>query len=258
VGTDSNKSNSSIWSQRGNRRLASIVLASVILAIGLVTGMNLVGNGLSTKAGNSITVTGQARTTATADNAVWNLNIQESSPQVAAAVSKVDSSVKALSKYLTDGGIPVTGIEVGGVSTNAVPQYINGNPTGKILAYQAYQNVTVRSKDVNLIKKLSNGIGTLLQTGVNINNGGPQFYVSNLAALRPQLLADAMVDAKLRAQSITKAVGSKLGPVLAVTSGPVQVTAPDSVDTSAGGMYDTTTIPKTVTVTVSVSFKVSK
>jgi uncharacterized protein len=258
MGTDSNKPKSSIWSQRGNRRLASIVLASAILAIGLVTGMNLVGNGLSTKAGNSITVTGQARTTATADNAVWNLNIQESSPQVAAAVSKVDSSVKALSKYLTDGGIPVTGIEIGGVSTNAVPQYINGNPTGKILGYQAYQNVTVRSKDVNLIKKLSNGIGSLLQTGVNINNGGPQFYVSNLAALRPQLLADAMVDAKLRAQSITKAVGSKLGPVLAVTSGPVQVTAPDSVDTSAGGMYDTTTIPKTVTVTVSVSFKVSK
>jgi hypothetical protein len=73
-----------------------------------------------------------------------------------------------------------------------------------------------------------------------------------------QLLADAMKDAKLRAQSITSAVGSKLGAVLAVSSGPVQVTAPDSVDTSAGGMYDTATIPKSVTVTVSVSFKVSK
>jgi uncharacterized protein len=253
-----NNTDSSTWARRGNKRLIALIASAVIISGGLVEGMNLVGNGLSAKAGNSITVTGQARTNATADNAVWNLNIQESSPQVAAAVSKVDSSVKALSKYLTDGGIPVTGIEVGGVSTNAVPQYINGNPTGKILAYQAYQNVTVRSKDVNLIKNLSNGIGSLLQTGVNINNGGPQFYVSNLAALRPQLLADAMVDAKLRAQSITKAVGSKLGPVLAVTSGPVQVTAPDSVDTSAGGMYDTTTIPKTVTVTVSVSFKVSK
>jgi hypothetical protein len=75
--------------------------------------------------------------------------------------------------------------------------------------------------------------------------------------LRPQLLADATVDAKERGLSITNAVGSKLGPVLAVTSGPVQVTQPDSVDTSAGGMYDTSSIPKSVSVTVSVSFKVN-
>ncbi|MEJ6574296.1 MAG: hypothetical protein QNL78_04125 [Actinomycetes bacterium] len=44
---------------------------------------------------------------------------------------------------------------------------------------------------------------------------------------------------------------------MAVTSGPVQVTQPDSVDTSAGGMYDTSSIPKSVSVTVSVSFKVN-
>jgi hypothetical protein len=117
--------------------------------------------------------------------------------------------------------------------------------------------VTVRSKDVNLVNSLSNGIGSLLQTGVNINNYGPQFYVSNLSELRPTLLAQAMVDAKARGISMTRAVGSKRGPVIAVSSGPVQVTSPDSVDASAGGMYDTTTIPKTVTVTVSVSFKVN-
>ena len=115
----------------------------------------------------------------------------------------------------------------------------------------------MRSQDVNLVYSLSNGIGKLLQTGVNINNYGPQFYVSNLAALRPTLLAQAMVDAKARGISITKAVGSKLGHMIAVSSGPVQVTSPDSVDNSAGGLYDTATIPKTVTVTVSVSFKVS-
>ena len=126
-----------------------------------------------------------------------------------------------------------------------------------MLSYQASQSVTVRSKDVNRVYSLSNGIGALLQTGVNINNYGPQFYVSNLAALRPALLAQAMVDAKARGISMTKAVGSSLGSVIAVSSGPVQVTSPDSVDTSGGGMYDTTTIPKTVTVTVSVSFKVN-
>jgi hypothetical protein len=235
----------------------SLIISAIILAFGTGYGLSLVGQGLAARAGNSVTVTGQARTSATADNAVWTLNVQESSSLVASAVTKVEASVTALTNYLVKGGIPASAVQTGGVNTNAIAEYINGNPTGRILSYQANQNVTVRSTNVNLVNSLSNGIGTLLQTGVNVNNYGPQFYVSNLASLRPTLLAQAMVDAKERGISMTKAVGSKLGSVIAVSSGPVQVTSPDSVDTSGGGLYDTTTIPKTVTVTVSVSFKVN-
>jgi len=240
-----------------SRRSVTTIIAALILAVGMGYGLSLVGTGLSAKTGNSITVTGYAKTSAVADNAVWTLNVSEMSQQVAVAVNKIDTSTNSLSKYLIAGGLTPDAIEVGGVNTYANNEYINGNSTGRVLSYQANQNVTVRSKDVELIKKLSNGMGTLLQTGVNINNYGPMFYVSNLDKLRPQLLADATVDAKERGLSITNAVGSKLGPVLAVTSGPVQVTQPDSVDTSAGGMYDTSSIPKSVSVTVSVSFKVN-
>jgi len=249
--------NETVKPQRFSTKFYSLIISALILAFGTGYGLSLVGQGLAARAGNSVTVTGQARTNATADNSVWTLNAQESSASAASAVSKVGKSVNALTKYLVAGGIPASGIQNGGVNTNAVNEYINGNPTGRVLSYQASQSVTVRSKDVNRVYSLSNGIGALLQTGVNINNYGPQFYVSNLAALRPALLAQAMVNAKARGISMTKAVGSTLGGVVAVSSGPVQVTSPDSVDTSGGGMYDTTTIPKTVTVTVSVSFKVN-
>ena len=240
-----------------SRRSITTIAAALILAVGLGYGLSLVGTGLSARSGNSITVTGSAKTSAVADNAVWTLNVSEMSQQVSVAVNKVGTSVDALSKYLIKGGLASDAIEVGGVTTYGNSEYVNGNSTGRIISYQANQNVTVRSKDVQLIKKLSNGMGTLLQTGVNVNNYGPMFYVSNLDKLRPQLLAEATVDAKERGLSITKAVDSKLGPVLAVTSGPVQVTQPDSVDASAGGMYDTSSIEKSVSVTVSVSFKVN-
>jgi hypothetical protein len=238
-------------------RTISTIAAALILAVGMGYGLSLVGTGLSARSGNSITVTGSAKTSAVADNAVWTLNVSEMSQQVSVAVGKVGTSVDALSKYLVKGGLSSDAIEIGGVTTYANNEYVNGNSTGRVVSYQANQNVTVRSKDVQLIKKLSNGMGSLLQTGVNINNYGPQFYVSNLDKLRPQLLAEATVDAKERGLSITKAVDSQLGPVLAVTSGPVQVTQPDSVDASAGGMYDTSSIEKSVSVTVSVSFKVN-
>jgi hypothetical protein len=244
--------------QNNQRKLISLIAAAAILAVGIWQGLRLVGEGLAAKAGNAITITGQARTTSKADKVVWILNVQENSKNVGPAVQKVEKSVTSLKEYLTKGGIAATAIEVGGVNTYANNEYKNGNMTGAILSYTANQNVTVRSEDVEKVRSLSNGIGALLQTGVNVNNYGPQYYVSNLADLRPKLLAEAMQDAKLRGETMTKAVGTKLGAVMAVTSGPVQVTAPDSTDNSAGGMYDTTTIPKTVTVTVSVSFKVSR
>jgi hypothetical protein len=45
--------------------------------------------------------------------------------------------------------------------------------------------------------------------------------------------------------------------LLSVSTGPTQVTTRDSLDRSAGGFYDVSTIDKTVNVTLSASFKTS-
>jgi len=174
---------------------------------------------------------------------------------LAASVKKIDTSADALKKYLLTGGITADQIELGPVNSNAVMEYINGNPTGRILAYQAYRTLTVRTKDVELVAKLSNEIGTLLATGVNVGNYGPSYYLSTLDKMRAKLLASAMQDAKARAKAITEAVGGQVGPLLSVSTGPTQVTTKDSLDRSAGGFYDLSTIDKTVNVTLSASFK---
>jgi len=237
------------------RKAVTVIVATVIMAVALGGGLMKVGSGFAARTTEGITVTGSAKVAATADNVVWTLSVQETSSKVADAVTRVGSSVVALTKYLTTGGVPSEGIQLGAVSTYSNAEYINGNPTGRILSYNASRDVTVRSKDVQLIAKLSQGIGALLQTGVNVNNYGPQYYISTLPALRPQLLQDAMKDAQVRAVALTKAVGGTIGAVLSVRSGPFQVTTPDSTTTSDAGAYDTTTIAKTVTATVSVTFK---
>ncbi|HUW88258.1 MAG TPA: SIMPL domain-containing protein [Candidatus Paceibacterota bacterium] len=240
------------------RKAMTIIISAIIVSIALGYGLVKVGAGFAARTTDGITVTGSAKVAATADNAVWTLSIQESKSSVAASVKQVGVSIDALSAYLTKGGIPADSIQLGAVSTYANQEYKNGNPTGRTLSYNASRNLTVRSKDVQLIAQLSQDIGTLLQTGVNINNYGPQYYVSTLPTLRPQLLEDAMKDAQVRAIALTRAVGGTIGPVLSVRSGPFQVTTPDSTITSDYGEYDTSTIEKTVTSTVSVTFKTKK
>ena len=228
------------------------------MALAVGGGLVKVGAGFAARTDNGITVTGSAKTTATADNVVWTLNVALSSQLVADAVRKVGADVDAVSTYLTKGGIPADALTLGAVSSYANEEWQNGNSTGRILSYRASRDITVRTKDVQLVYKLSQGIGSLLQNGVNVNNYGPQYYISTLSDLRPQLLEDAMKDAKTRAVAITKAVGGSVGAVQSVKSGVFQVTTPDSTMVSDGGAYDTSTIEKTVTSTVSVTFAVSK
>jgi len=239
-------------------RSITVIAASLIMALAVGGGLVKVGAGFAARTDNGITVTGSAKTTATADNAVWTLNVALSRPLVADAVKKVGADVDAVSEYLTKGGIPADALTLGSVSTYANEEWQNGNNTGRILSYRASRDITVRTSDVQLVYKLSQGIGSLLQSGVTVNNYGPQYYISTLSELRPQLLEEAMKDAKTRAEAITKAVGGSVGAVQSVKSGVFQVTTPDSTMVSDGGTYDTSTIDKTVTSTVSVTFAVSK
>jgi len=239
-------------------RSITVIAASLIMALAIGGGLVKVGAGFAARTDNGITVTGSAKTTATADNVVWTLNVALSSPLVADAVRKVGADVDAVSTYLTKGGIPASALTLGAVSTYGNEEYQNGNNTGRIISYRASRDITVRTTDVQLVYTLSQGIGSLLQSGVNVNNYGPQYYISTLPDLRPQLLEEAMKDAKTRAVAITKAVGGSVGAVQSVKSGVFQVTTPDSTMVSDGGAYDTSTIEKTVTSTVSVTFAVSK
>lgn len=239
-------------------RSITVIAASLIMALAVGGGLVKVGAGFASRTDNGITVTGSAKTTATADNAVWTLNVALSRPLVADAVKKVGSDVDAVTQYLTKGGIPADALTLGAVSTYANEEWQNGNNTGRILSYRASRDITVRTNNVQLVYTLSQGIGSLLQTGINVNNYGPQYYISTLPDLRPQLLEEAMKDAKTRAVAITKAVGGSVGAVQSVKSGVFQVTTPDSTMVSDGGAYDTSTIEKTVTSTVSVTFVVSK
>jgi len=243
-------------SENEKQKSLALIVSAAILAIAMGLGLNQVGSGFASRTGEGISVTGSARVNVSADKAVWTLNAEQVAPTISESVKRVENATVAVSKYLTDGGVAADSIELGSVSAYPQEEYVNGNSTGRILNYRGSRTITVRSDDVQLIKKLSNGIGSLLQSGVSVTNYGPQFYVSKLSELRPELLKQAMEDAQVRAKAIVEATGGKVGNVMSVRSGPFQVTSPDSVDTSSGGYYDTSTIEKTSTSTVTVAFKV--
>jgi len=239
----------------GPSRGLALVVAALILGASGAYGLLAVGDGLAQRSGDGVTVTGSARVTVDADRAVWTINAYEQGQDVAAAVRGVDASIAAVTAYLVDGGIDPDLIELDGLATSVNYRWTDQGQTAEIASYSAYRTLRVRTGDVQLIDRLSRDFGTLLATGIGVNAYGPEYLLSDLPSLRPQLLELAVADALVRAEAMLSVVGGEVGTVRSIRSGPFQVSAPDSVDVSDYGMYDTSTITKSVAATVSVTFR---
>jgi hypothetical protein len=232
----------------------ALVVAALILGGAGVFGLMAVGDGLAQRSGDGVTVTGSARIEVDADRAVWSINAYEQAGDVATAVERVEASIAAVTDYLVAGGVPAETIELDGLSTSINYLWTEQGMTSEIAGYSAYRTLRVRSDDVQLIDRLSRDFGQLLTTGIGVTAYQPEFLISDLPALRPQLQASAVEDALTRAEAMLAVVGGEVGTVRSIRSGPFQVSAPDSVDVSDYGMYDTSTIRKSVSATVSVTF----
>jgi hypothetical protein len=69
-------------------------------------------------------------------------------------------------------------------------------------------------------------------------------------------MAAASADARARAEKIAHSTGCKLGVLRDAQMGVLQVTRPDSTETSDYGMYDTSTIEKDVQAVVTATFRI--
>jgi len=130
--------------------------------------------------------------------------------------------------------------------------YDQNGPSGR---YQFTQTVTLQSGDVAKVTELSKNVTDLAGQGIVVNVQSLEYYYSQLPDLRVSLLTDAVKDAKARAAKIAEGTGRHVGDVQSASVGVVQVMAPNSVDVSDYGSYDTSSVEKDVMVTVKASFR---
>lgn len=241
-------------SHANESRLVPVALAVVVLAAALAWGLQRIGSGIAQRDGDTVSVRGTAQRNVKADRAIWKLSVSQSADTPATAITGVTSGVEEVLTFLKKNAVSSEAVSLGSISNYANKEYVDGNPTGRVLSYEASREVIIRLSDVDKVSELAANLGEVLARGVNIYTNGPEYYLDSLAELRPELLAEAMVDARSRAVSLLEAVESQVGRVRSVSSGPFQVTARDSTDVESGGYFDTASIEKTVVATVLVEF----
>jgi hypothetical protein len=228
-------------------------LSALILAGAIVAGSTIGSYAMySIRAlDNTLTVTGSTKERVMADSARWRISVDEIvvDGNQSQGFARVAHNVEIAKAFLIKNGFAEDSITIAPAETYDI--YSNDNSVRKVTVSQA---LTVTSDDVQLVENVALKTATLSQSGVRFSAQQPQYLISQLPDLRVSLLGKATEDAKARAEKIAESMDQNVGRMKSATSGVVQVTAPDSIDFSDYGQYDTSTIEKDVMLSVRVTY----
>ena len=229
-----------------------IVVSCVSLAIGLAH--------FRSESSHVITATGSASVDFEADIIIWRGSFSAVAYTSQDAYSKIKQDAELVKNYLTSNGVTDEEIVFNSVDISRTYRDVydvNGNYVGSEAdGYQLTQDVTVSSSNLDNIEKVSRDISSLLDQGVELSSGAPEYYYSDLDALKLDLIDKASINAKDRIDIVAKNSGAKLGKLKNSSLGVFQIIAKNSGTSSYSydGAFDTSSRYKTATITVKLEY----
>jgi len=243
----------------GQNKRSNMTMLAVILAAGFIIGSLIISSTWKYVSRSNITVnvTGSASENIVSDLAIWNGSYSAEATTLKDAYSRLKENSSKVISYLESKGFPADKIVMSSINTSTI--YVNDNQgmqTNQISGYRLYQEVSIESDDVYKIDKLSREVTELINDGVEINSQTPQFLYTKLGDLKVKMIGQAATDAKERAKQIAESTGDDIGEIRSSRMGVLQITAKNSTEVSDYGMNNTTSLEKTVTSVVNVSFAI--
>jgi hypothetical protein len=230
-----------------------LLIGLLLLAVAIVVGSFAIGSGIRDRNQNNvITVTGSAKQVITSDYAIWDFSVTTQSPSAGAAAQSLARWAAKTTAFLKAKGVEDSELSIQPIQTGQTTK-----PDGEVTGFQLTRNYEVRSPRVAELAAVAEASSSLLVEGVPLSAQPLQYVYTKLGSIRAGLLAQAVRDAKRRAELLVSATGGKIGGLRGVDVSPFQVTPPNSTQVSDYGIYDTSTLKKDVTAVVNVTFALS-
>ncbi len=225
----------------------STIVASLILSTGFVKVIKF--------AQQTVNVTGSAQKNIRSNFIIWRSSVTRREPDRTVAYKLINQDARGVQDYLTREGLKPEEIKLLQLSTTPIyTKGPNGYDTNTVESYQITQSFEVASNDVDKIDALSKKSTELITQGLSFESYAPEYHYTKLDELKIEMLTLATQNAKLRADTITKASGNKLGFLRSAKMGVFQITPVTSTEVSDYGYNDTSALDKKVTAVVSASF----
>jgi hypothetical protein len=229
-----------------------IIAASIILALGVVIGGYLLGDGMrrARMADRSVTVRGLAERNVTADLATWTIAYSEQGTELGPAQASMDEKSKAVRDFFARAGFKPEELSDAGTSVN---QFFDSN--------RGVNNVTVRQRmqlrtgDIERARIAFARQAELIRGGVALEDGSGMVYsFTKLNQIKPQMIAEATRNARESAQQFARDSGTSVGGIRQATQGYFSIGARDG-DVDAEGASSASDSPfQKVRVVTTIDF----
>ncbi|MFS0736494.1 SIMPL domain-containing protein [Sphingomonas sp. 1P06PA] len=210
---------------------SELVIAAILLAIGLVVGGYLMGNGLvrARHADRAVTMRGLAERDVTADLATWTLAYSATGSDVVSVQQQTDRATGIILAMLAKAGFSRDEINVAGVN---VSQY-QRNDGG--LNVTSRQRLQLRTTKVMAARRAFADQAALVRQGVALEDGsGIAYSFTKLNEIKPAMIAEATKDARKAAEQFAKDSGTSVGAIRQATQGYFSIGARDGESGGSG------------------------
>lgn len=235
---------------------AAIVIATAVASVAWVS--------VKTASHARIDVTGSAKRRIVSDLIVWDAGLEVRHADRVEATRALKKQVEKTLAYLKAQGLKDDEIRVSSVAMDEAHETeVVGSGEQRVertvlKGFDAAQTVSVRSTDVARVERISREVTNLLEDGVPVVSGQPQYLYTKLGELKIEMLAEASRDARTRAVKMIESAGSdaRVGPLLNVDMGVINVNPANSTSTDWQGNNDTSSLEKDIITIVHVKYRI--
>ena len=205
---------------------------------------------------DTLSVTASARVPISANLVTWTLTVSVEDATTAPAARRLRRDVSAVRAFLLSARIPADAITPSVVSSSEI--VIRLPHRRRRIRYRVYQNLQVRTKEIDVVAAAATRVGELLERGIAVEAQPVAYLSTELADAKLTALERATAEARRRAEILARGLGGKLGRMRSSSQGVYQVTPRDSTDVSDYGINDTSSREKDVNAVVSATFAVNR
>jgi hypothetical protein len=208
------------------------LIGAIILAIGIVIGGFLLGDGLrrARMADRAVTVRGLSEHNVTANLATWTINFSAQGTELSSVQAEVDRDALAVLDFFRAAGFPANAVSDAGGSVN---QFFDSNRGENSVTIN--RRVQLRTTDVMRARTAHGRQFDLIRRGVAIQEGsGMQYVFTRLNDFKPRMIAEATRNARQSAEQFARDSGTDVGGIRSATQGYFSIGPRDGDDSEEG------------------------
>lgn len=171
--------------------------------------------------GKYVEVKGLSERIVKSDRAIWSINFEVKSNDSNDLFQQIKGNVADVTAFLKNAGF-----EDSEISTAPANTY-QDTYEGSRYRYNARVSMSVYTDKVDLVRTTSQNTLSLIEKGIVMNDNYISFEISDINNIKPEMLAEAIENARVSAEQFADDSGASVGDIARANQGVIDITDKD-------------------------------